>query len=135
MKILVIDGQGGGLGRQLVENIKKYFPDDELIAVGTNTIATQAMIKAGADHAATGENAVCVCSKKVDVIVGPVGMVIADSLLGEITAKMSVAIGQSNAARVLLPMNQCDNLVAGVENLSTAELIKSAIEQIRRLKK
>ena len=134
MKILIIDGQGGGLGRQIVENIKRLFPNDDLTAVGTNAIATQTMIKAGADHAATGENAVCVCAKNADVIIGPMGIVVADSLLGEITPRMAVAVGQSNAVRILIPMNQCDNLIAGADNISTAELVDDCMEHIRRIK-
>ena len=82
MNILVIDGQGGGLGRQLIQELKERCANAEIVAVGTNSMATGAMLKAGAKLAATGENAVIVCSKKADVIVGPIGIVIADSMLG-----------------------------------------------------
>ena len=131
-RILIVDGQGGGIGRQLAENIKSSFPDAIITAVGTNILATKAMMKAGADEAATGENAVLVACKKADIIVGPVGIVIADSLMGEITPKMAVAVGQASAIRILLPLNQCDNLVAGVENLTMSHLVKSCIDQIRQ---
>ena len=130
--ILVIDGQGGGIGRQLTQNIKENFPEVKVRAVGTNVIATQAMMKAGADEAATGENAVIVACKKADFIVGPIGIAIADSLMGEITPAMAVAVGQSSAARFLLPMNQCDNQVIGVNNCSLSYLIRECIELIRK---
>ena len=131
MNILVVDGQGGGIGRQLVEQMKKSFPDVEITAVGTNVLATQAMVKAGADHGATGENAVIVGCRNADIIVGPIGIVIADSLWGEITPAMAVAIGQSKAVRILIPMNQCNNLIAGVDTVTAGSLIRKAVEQIR----
>ena len=130
--ILIIDGQGGGIGRQLTQNIKENFPEVKVRAVGTNVIATQAMMKAGADEAATGENAVIVGCKKADFIVGPVGIAIADSLMGEITPAMAVAVGQSNAIRFLLPMNQCDNQIVGVDNYSLSFLIRECIDLIRK---
>ena len=92
-KILIIDGQGGMLGKQLVEDVKKILPESEVIAVGTNIMATNSMLKAGADNGATGENAVVVCARTADIIVGPVGIAIADSLLGEITPQMAAAVG------------------------------------------
>ncbi len=88
MNILVIDAQGGGIGKAAVSSLKSAFPNAEIVAVGTNTVATSAMLKAGADHAATGENSVIVCSKDADFIVGPVGIVIADAMYGEITPKL-----------------------------------------------
>ena len=133
MNIMVIDGQGGGMGKQLVDKIKKTFPELEILAVGTNSLATQAMIKAGADHAATGENAVVVGCRTANVIVGPIGIVIADSLWGEITPKMAEAVGQSNALRILLPVNLCNNYIAGVEKRTTVEMIDDCIAKIRSL--
>ena len=130
--ILIIDGQGGGIGRQLTQNIKENFPEAKVRAVGTNVIATQSMMKAGADEASTGENAVIVGCKKADFIVGPIGIAIADSLMGEITPAMAAAVGQSNAIRFLLPMNQCDNQVVGVSNYSLSYLIRECIELIRK---
>ena len=103
MNILVIDAQGGGIGKQLVSAIKKNLPQVTVTAVGANTIATTAMMKAGADYAATGENAVVVNAGRADMIVGPIGIVIADSLLGEITAKMANAIAMSRAKRITMP--------------------------------
>ena len=130
MNILVIDGQGGGVGRQLIENIKKEFPSLTVTAVGTNALATQAMLKAGADRAATGENAVLVGCRNADIIIGPVGIAIADSLWGEITPKMALAVGQSNAERIFLPMNLCSNYIAGVGKASTSSLIEDCIAKI-----
>ena len=131
MQIMVIDGQGGGMGRQIVSEIKAAFPDAVVRAVGTNTAATEAMRKAGADITATGENAVLVGARKARVIVGPVGIVIADALHGEITPEMARAVGQSDAVRVLIPVNQCDNLVAGMEKQPLGRLVESAMDLIR----
>ena len=130
MDILVIDAQGGGIGRQLVSAIKKYFPGQLVTAVGTNSTAASAMLKAGADEAATGENAVKVCCRRADLIIGPIGIVIADSLLGEITPAMAVAVGQSNAKRILIPINHCDNYIVGVPDLSMVKLIDSVIKEV-----
>lgn len=130
MNILVIDGQGGGLGRQLVSAIKNALPAAEIMAVGTNSMATGAMLKAGADHAATGENAVIVACRKADVIVGPIGIVIADALLGEISPAMAAAVGQSNAKRVMIPVNHCDNIVVGVADTTVSALVQQAVERV-----
>ena len=133
MNILVIDGQGGGVGRQLVTHIKQAFPTVTLTAVGTNTIATSAMIKAGADNSATGENAVLVACRKADVIVGPLGIVIADSLMGEITPAMATAVAQANAKRILLPFNHCDNIIVGVTDYTIGKLLEMAIAEIQKV--
>lgn len=131
--ILIIDGQGGGIGRQLVSEIKEKLPDCTVTAVGTNSAATSAMLKAGADNAATGENAVKVCCRRADVISGPIGIVIADSLFGEITPAMAVAVGQSGAKRVLIPVNHCDNIVVGVNDLTVGRLVDAAVAEIGRI--
>lgn len=130
MNITIIDGQGGQLGAQLVKEISTQFQNVSLTAIGTNAVATSTMLKAGAKNAATGENSVIVACRKSDVIIGPVGIVIADSLLGEITPKMAVAVGQADAVRILIPMNKCDNLVAGVPNMNTKALIDDAISKL-----
>ena len=132
MTILVIDAQGGGIGKQLVTSIKQHIQEVYVIAVGTNSAATTAMIKAGADEAATGENPVIVGCRKADIIVGPIGIVIADSLSGEITPKMAVAVAQSNAKRILIPFNHCDNIIAGISDCSTGTLVQKAIEEIQK---
>lgn len=130
MNILVIDGQGGQLGAQIIKTIKSRFNDAKLTAVGTNAVATTAMLKSGADNAATGENPVVVACRKADVIIGPVGIVIADSLMGEITEKMAVAVGRADAVRILVPINKCDNLIAGVPNLNAGALVDDVIMKL-----
>ena len=133
MNILVIDAQGGGIGKQLVSAIKKNMPKVSVTAVGTNAAATSAMIKAGAENAATGENAVVVNSKKADVIVGPIGIVIADALLGEITPLMAKAVAQSPAKSILIPINHCDNIVVGVDDLSVGKLLQDVIKELQKV--
>ena len=133
MMILVVDGQGGGLGRLLVRELKGAFPQAEIAAVGTNSTAANAMMKAGADFAATGENAVVVNCRHADIIVGAVGIVIADSMWGEITPRMAQAVGQIDARRVLIPINLCSNLVVGVSEMSMSKLVQAAVDTVRRL--
>lgn len=133
LQILVVDGQGGMVGRQMIEAIKKMLPEAEITAVGTNATATASMLKAGADNAATGENPVLVAVRRADIIVGPIGIVIADSLIGEVTPKMAAAIGSSNAKKVLIPVNKCDNIIVGVGTKSTSVLIAEAIDTIRMI--
>ena len=123
MTILVIDGQGGKLGKTLVENIKKSFPHLEIMAVGTNSAASDVMRRAGADRVATGEN---------PIIVGPIGIAIADALMGEISPAMANAVASSNAYRVLIPMNLCSTYVAGVDKKSSA-ILDDAMAHIRSL--
>lgn len=133
MNILVIDGQGGQLGGQIVKSLKANLKNTNVTAVGTNAVATATMLKMGADQAATGENPVVVACRKADVIIGPIGIVIADSLLGEITPQMAVAVGQANAIRILLPLNKCDNLVAGITQVSTAAILEDVIEKVKKV--
>ena len=130
MKVIVIDGQGGKLGCMLVEEIKKANLNCELIAIGTNSIATSAMLKAGADAGATGENPILVASRDADVLIGPVGILVADSLLGEITPAMAEAIGRSPATKLLLPVNMCNTHVVGIQKQSFAELVTAAVEEL-----
>ncbi len=131
--VLVIDGQGGGLGRQLVAAIAAAYPEAELTAVGTNSLAANAMLKAGAARAATGENAVVVNCRHADVIVGPIGIVIADALLGEITPAMAAAVCQSGAKRVLVPINHCENYVVGVPEQPVSQLVSAAAQKVKAL--
>ena len=130
MNITIIDGQGGQIGAQLIKEISAQFPDLSLTAIGTNAVATAAMIKAGAKNAATGENPTVVACRKADIIIGPIGIVIADSLLGEVTEKMALAVARADAIRILIPMNKCDNLVVGVPKLSAASLIADTISRL-----
>ena len=129
MTIMVIDGQGGKMGKGLVEMLKKSCPEDEILAIGTNSIATAAMLKAGADAGAV------VTSRTADIIVGPMGIVIADSLMGEITPKMAVAIGQSPAKKVLIPVNRCQHFVVGCRDVSMGEYVKLAVEEVLKIRR
>ena len=131
--VLVIDGQGGGLGRQLVAAIAAACPEAELTAVGTNSLAANAMLKAGAARAATGENAVVVNCRSADIIVGPIGIVIADALLGEITPVMAAAVCQSSATRVLIPVNHCENYIVGVPDQPIGQLVAAAAQKVKEL--
>lgn len=133
MKLVVIDGQSGRMGQLFIERVKAAALSCEITAVGTNAIATAAMLKAGADQGATGENPVLVACRTADIIAGPIGILSADSLLGEITPAMAVAVGQSSAKKVLLPVNQCSNLVAGVPPLTLKELMDKAVELLSSL--
>lgn len=130
-RVLIIDGQGGRIGRQLAELLMPYDGDKiELTVVGTNAAATANMMKSGITRAATGENPILVNARRADVIAGPVGIVIADSLLGEITPAAALAVGQSDAAKVLLPVNRCDNIVVGIRDVPLSALISEAAEEI-----
>lgn len=133
MKVVVIDGQSGRMGQLFIERAKAAAIPCELLAVGTNAIATSAMLKAGAEAGATGENPVLVACRTADVIVGPIGILAADALMGEITAAMAVAIGRSEARKLLLPVNQCNNIVAGTQFLPLSRLMDEAVEVLRSL--
>ena len=131
--ILVIDAQGGGLGRQLITSIRRELEHVKILAVGTNSIATTAMLKAGADEAATGENSVVVACRKAQIIIGPIGMVIANAMLGEITPAMALAIADADAKRIMIPFTSCDNYIAGVSDSNTGKLIQDALAQLKKL--
>ena len=135
MHILVIDGQGGRMGTALTEQIKNTLPESELIAIGTNSLATAAMLRVGADAAATGENPVIVNSEWADVIVGPIGIITANALLGEITPKMAAAVSESRAKKILLPVSRCAVSVVGVQEKSLSEYVKEAVNMISALQK
>lgn len=132
MNILVMDAQGGGIGKQVVTAVRTRFPDVTITAVGSNAAATTAMLRAGADEGATGENAAVVCCRRADVIIGPVGIVIADAMLGEVTPRMAVAVGQSAAKRILIPVNHCTNFIAGVADLSVGRLVDSVVAELEK---
>ena len=133
MKIVVIDGQGGKMGRTVIEQLKKSFPSQELVAIGTNSIATSSMIKAGASLGATGENPILVACRDADVISGPIASVMADSLLGEITPAMANAIAASKAYKILIPTNRCNHFIAGCQAVSLTESIRSVCEEVARI--
>lgn len=130
-RVLIIDGQGGKIGKQLVEALISE-PRIDLTAVGTNSMATANMMKGGARNAATGENAVLVACRTADIIAGPVGIVIADALLGEITPQMASAVGQSRAKKILIPINKCDNIVIGTGGRSITDLLHDAAAAVMR---
>ena len=131
MRILIIDGQGGKIGRSIAEAVLKELPGVEVDLIGTNAIATANMLKSGAKNAATGENPVVVMAPRADVIIGPVGIVVADSMMGEVTPKMAVAVGQSRAKKILIPMNRCDIMIAGVGELPLSEMVRRVIAMLK----
>lgn len=130
MKIMVMDGQGGGVGRSLVEAIHERYPEAELIAVGTNAAATSNMMKGGTANGATGENAVIYNSGRVDLIAGPIGIVMANAMLGEITPRMAEAVASAGVPVLLIPMSRCNAQVVGVENKKLGDYIQEAVEKI-----
>lgn len=132
-KIAVIDGQGGRLGALLCEAIKKEALLAEVYGIGTNSVATAAMLKAGADYGATGENPVVVACRDADVIVGPVGIVCADSLLGEITPKMALAIGGARAEKLLVPVNRCSIHVVGARQIGMGDAVSEAVTMLKSI--
>ncbi len=130
MRILVIDGQGGNIGKLIVKSLTEQCPDLILTAVGTNSVATQAMLKAGASEGATGENAVVVCARRADIIIGPIGIAIPNAMLGEVTPVMAEAVGSSSAKRILIPMYRCDTMVVGVSRKSVSSLVEEAVSLV-----
>jgi len=133
MNVVVIDGQGGRMGAQLIEGVREAGLPCDMTAIGTNVLATSAMLKAGANRGATGENPVIVACRNADVIVGPIGILAADSLLGEITPAMAVAVGQSHAVKLLLPVNQCRNIVVGTQQMTLSQLVAEAVAQLGQM--
>ena len=136
MKILVIDGQGGKLGAQIISLIKsKNNSNLEIIGVGTNAMASEAFLKAKADVVATGENPVIVCARDADVIIGPIGIVIADSLYGEITPAMALSVSQAKATKLLIPINKCNNIIVGITDNSMKNIFDQISDYIDKLVK
>ena len=135
MRILVIDGQGGGIGRSLVELLVKNFPGAEVGATGTNSIATETMMKGGPSFAATGESAILFNASEADVIIGPgpAGIIMANALHGEISPAIAMAVSSSKAKVVLIPMNHCRAYIAGVEEKKVAEYLQDAMDIIRKI--
>jgi len=132
MRIVVIDGQGGKIGKAVIEQIRAVGKECKITAIGTNSLATSAMLKAGADMGATGENPVVIGVRNADVIVGPIGIIAADSMLGEITPRMAEAVGQSTARKILVPVNRCFE-VAGVQEMSLSQYVSQAVEMLFRV--
>ena len=133
MKITVIDGQGGKIGKTIVEQLKKRHPEQELYAIGTNSLATATMLKAGVDYGATGENPCIVNAQDSDVIIGRVGIVVANALLGEITPAIATAVGASKAYKILIPMNRCNHYVVGCDENGLSDNIRMVCEKVDSL--
>lgn len=131
MKIVVIDGQGGGVGKSLIEQIRINIPSADITAIGTNSVATSCMLKAGASSAATGENSVVFASRKADIIAGPIGIILTDAMLGEITEKMAHAITTSDAKKVLIPISKCHTSIAGLADKPMSKYIDDAVDIIK----
>ncbi len=133
MNIMVVDGQGGKIGKAVVERLLALGCRCEITAIGTNTAATSAMLKAGANMGATGENPVVVNAALADIIVGPIGIIAANSLLGEITPKMALAVSSSGAKKVLIPMNKCNIAVSGVRDMQMSDYIADAAQMVMKM--
>lgn len=134
MKLVIIDGQSGRMGALIAERVKAAKLPCKVLAVGTNAIATATMMKADANQGATGENPVMVACRTADVIVGPIGILSADALSGEVTPAMAVAVGQSAAKKLLLPVNRhCGHTMVGVRDLTLSQLVDEVVEQLRLL--
>ena len=131
-KLLVIDAQGGGIGKQIITELVKRHIEVNIVAIGTNATATAQMLKAGAEHGATGENPVVVGCRDADFIIGPIGIVIADSMFGEITPTMAVAVGQSRARKILIPITSCGNQVVGTTEKNMRAYIEEAIDIVEK---
>ena len=132
-QVVVIDGRSGRTGQLFIERVKAARLPCQITAIGTNAIATTAMLKAGAEVGATGENPVVVACRTADVIAGPIGILAADSLVGEVTPTMAVAVGQSRAVKLLFPVSHCNNVVVGTQSLSLSKLMDEGVELLRSL--
>ena len=133
MNILVMDGQGGGIGKALVEGLRQALPEIDITAVGTNVAATSAMLRAGANRAATGENAAVYNMKNADAVLGPIGILVGNGLLGEVTPRMAAALGECDALKILVPVHKCHVEIAGMPDLPVGQLVASAVEKVQRL--
>ena len=133
MRIMVMDGQGGGVGRSLIEELHVRFPEAEIVAVGTNAAATANMMKGGAAVGATGENAAVYNSGRADVIAGPIGIVMANAMLGEITPRMAEAVASADVPILLIPMSRCNAQVMGTVDRKLADNIRETADRIAQL--
>ena len=136
MLVAVIDGLGGGIGSQLVSQLKGVLvPGSEVLALGTNSAATEAMMKAGANRGATGENAIRVMAGQADVILGPLGIIIPDAMMGEITVTMAEAVVASRAKKLLLPVAQPHVELVGMTSQPLGGLIRAAVQRLTEISK
>ncbi len=130
--IVVIDGKGGGVGSALIARLKG-LPGARLLALGANALATSAMLRAGAQDGATGENAVIQCCRQADIVTGPIGILIAGAMLGEITAPMAAAVGQSPARLVLIPNAKSGAHICGLQQMPLSQYIEEAAKKIEEI--
>jgi len=136
MRVAVVDGQGGGIGKHIVDKLRRKFPENlSIVALGTNSVATSQMLKAGANEGATGENAICYNADRVEVIIGSIAILAANSMLGELTPKMAQAIGQSEAMKILLPINRAKIEVVGVSDEPLPHQIEAVINRLKEMLK
>jgi hypothetical protein len=135
MNILVIDGQGGGIGKAIIEQLKTTFPDALITAAGTNALATSAMMKSGANYAATGDNAIIYNCQFADIIIGPVGIIFANAMLGEVSCAIANAVACSKAKKILIPTNRCNINILGIEHKPLAKYIEEAVDEVKILLK
>ncbi len=132
-RILVLDGQGGGIGGRLVKQLSALLPSGcELLCVGTNSLATNTMLKAGAKQGATGEHAVIYNAGRADLILGPIGMILANGIMGEVTPAMAAAVSSADASKILIPSSSCGVLIPGVEDLRLEDLLQKAVDLAQR---
>jgi hypothetical protein len=129
-RICIIDGQGGGIGATLIKYLKEAYGESlELIALGTNAIATAQMLKAGANKGASGENAICRAVTQAECIIGPIGIIWANAMLGEVTPKMAAAVTSSPAVKILLPLSQESVEIVGVQKEPLPHLVQAVVEE------
>lgn len=134
MKVAVIDGMGGGIGAQIVSRLRQVVGSPhQLIALGANATATSVMVKAGADVGATGENAIAFTVPQMDIVVGPVGIIIPNSLMGEISPSMATAIASSHAAKVLVPVQQPHVEIIGLEARALSAVLDDVVKRVTEL--
>ncbi|MFZ5597261.1 MAG: DUF3842 family protein [Bacillota bacterium] len=133
MRVAVVDGQGGGIGKLITEKLRKSMGDRvEIIALGTNALATAAMLKAGANEGASGENAVCETVKRVDAVLGPISIVLSNSMLGEVTWKMASAIAETDAEKILIPLNRHNVSIVGLYGEPLPHLVDMAVQLVEK---
>ena len=134
MDIMIMDGQGGGIGAAVIKRLREEFKDSPVIyALGTNATATARMMKAGANRGATGENAIVQTAPKVDVIVGPLGIVMAHAMMGEVTPAMAAAVSSGPAMKILIPLTQERVYLAGGKGEPLPHLVESVVEAVRKM--
>ena len=135
MEIVVVDGQGGGIGKNIVQVLKEKHPEYTIIGVGTNSIATTNLKRGGADIIATGENAVVYNVMRASYVVGPIGIAFANSMYGEITPRIAQAVSESEAHKYLIPISKCNAQVIGVASKSISEYIEELVQTLEKINK